>query len=174
MSIHTLPRNIDVRDTHFIVMILSPWDLLCFSTSICAPVTTRIVFILLPPLPITLLIAFGGTDTFLERNGEFINLPESSDCPLWIINIEHAYNHIIIRRIFDFISEKNTKKRPYRKYYFMYTFDNVYLIKCISKCISYFRTTSFHPSSRFPPCFGLVVLVVFADVFNESPSYWLL
>ncbi|KYN17977.1 hypothetical protein ALC57_09714 [Trachymyrmex cornetzi] len=50
----------------------------------CAPVATRIAFILLPPLPITRLIAFGGTDTFLERNGEFINLPESSDCPLQI------------------------------------------------------------------------------------------
>lgn len=48
----------------------------------CAPVATRMAFMLLPPLPITRLIAFGGTDTFLERNGEFINLPESSDCPL--------------------------------------------------------------------------------------------
>ena len=65
-------------------MILSTWHLLCFSTSMCAPVATRIAFILLPPLPITRLIAFGGTDTFLERNGEFINLPESSDCPLQI------------------------------------------------------------------------------------------
>lgn len=69
-------------NTYLIVMILSPWHLLCFSTSMCAPVATRMAFMLLPPLPITRLIAFGGTDTFLERNGEFINLPESSDCPL--------------------------------------------------------------------------------------------
>lgn len=65
------------------VIIRSPWHLLCFSTSMCAPVAPLIAFILLPPLPITRLIAFGGTDTFFERNGEFINLPESSDCPLY-------------------------------------------------------------------------------------------
>lgn len=78
-----------MSNTHLIVMILSTWHLLCFSTSMCAPVATRIAFILLPPLPITRLIAFGGTDTFLERNGEFINLPESSDCPLQITIMFH-------------------------------------------------------------------------------------
>ena len=65
--------------TYLIVMILSPWDLLCFSTSMCAPVAPRIALMLLPPLPITRLIACGGTDTFFDRCGEFINLPESSD-----------------------------------------------------------------------------------------------
>lgn len=57
--------------TYFIVIILSPCPLLCFSTSMCAPVAPRIALILLPPLPITLLMAFNGTDTFFDRKGEF-------------------------------------------------------------------------------------------------------
>uniref|UniRef100_A0A224Y4G5 Uncharacterized protein n=1 Tax=Panstrongylus lignarius TaxID=156445 RepID=A0A224Y4G5_9HEMI len=51
-------------------MILSPWPLLCFSTSMCAPVADLMALILLPPLPITLLIAFKGTETFLDLKGE--------------------------------------------------------------------------------------------------------
>lgn len=44
----------------------------------------------------TRLIAFGGTDTFFERNGEFINLPESSDCPLFQKRFYFVYSFIII------------------------------------------------------------------------------
>lgn len=47
-----------------IVMILSPCPLLCFSTSICAPVAPLMALMLLPPLPITLEIALDGTETF--------------------------------------------------------------------------------------------------------------
>lgn len=47
------------------VIIRSPCPLLCFSTSICAPVAPRMALILDPPRPITREIAFKGTDTFL-------------------------------------------------------------------------------------------------------------
>lgn len=53
------------KNTYFIVMLRSPCPLLCFSTSIWAPVAPRIALILLPPRPITREIAFNGTDTFL-------------------------------------------------------------------------------------------------------------
>lgn len=46
------------------VIILSPWPLLCFSTSMCAPVAPLMALMLLPPLPMTRDIAFKGTDTF--------------------------------------------------------------------------------------------------------------
>lgn len=54
-----------------IVIIRSPCPLHCFSTSIWAVVALRIALILLPPRPITLLIALRGTDTFLCRNVVF-------------------------------------------------------------------------------------------------------
>lgn len=37
-------------------------------------------------------------------------------------------------------------------------------------CTEDFRTTSFHPSSRFPVCFGLVADEVFAAVGDTSLS----
>lgn len=60
--------------TYLIVMILSPCPLHCFSTSIWAPVAARIALMLLPPRPITLLIAFRGTDTFFDLKEAYIVL----------------------------------------------------------------------------------------------------
>lgn len=49
-----------------IIIWRSPWPF-CFSTSIWAPEISRTAFILQPPLPMTLLIALAGTETFLDR-----------------------------------------------------------------------------------------------------------
>lgn len=51
--------------TYFIVIVLSP-DPLFFSTSIFAPDTSLMALILLPPRPMTRLIAEAGTCTFLD------------------------------------------------------------------------------------------------------------
>lgn len=48
-----------------IMTIRSPWPF-CFSTSIWAPETSRIVLMLHPPRPITRLMAFDGTRTFFD------------------------------------------------------------------------------------------------------------
>ena len=47
-------------------MILSAPDAFCLSISMCAPDTSLIALMWLPPRPITLLIAFEGTFTFLD------------------------------------------------------------------------------------------------------------
>lgn len=48
-----------------IMTMRSPWPF-CFSTSIWAPETSRIVLMLHPPRPITRLMAFDGTRTFFD------------------------------------------------------------------------------------------------------------
>lgn len=63
---------VDTSVTYLIVMVRSPCPLHCFSTSMWAPVAPLMALILLPPRPITLLIAFNGTDTFLDLRGELL------------------------------------------------------------------------------------------------------
>ena len=46
----------------------SPWPSPCFSISMWAPEISRIAFMLHPALPITRLMAFDGTVTFLDRS----------------------------------------------------------------------------------------------------------
>lgn len=59
-------RNINYdSSTYLMVMVRSP-EPLFFSTSILAPDTSRIAFMLLPPRPITRLIAAAGTWTFFD------------------------------------------------------------------------------------------------------------
>ena len=66
--IHALACLVESADP-FIRIVLSlptlpPFP--CFSTSICAPESSRIALILLPPLPITREMAFALTTTFLD------------------------------------------------------------------------------------------------------------
>lgn len=94
------------------VMIRSPWPLLCFSTSIWAPVALRIALILLPPRPMTRLMADAGTATFLTRyvglvdlkveerfqHAEvMINSPPNSLKLLWRYSLAYNFFPFVIR-----------------------------------------------------------------------------
>lgn len=50
------------------VMMRSPPVFFCLSTSMCAPLTSRIALMLQPPRPMTREMAVLGTATFLERD----------------------------------------------------------------------------------------------------------
>lgn len=73
----------------------------------CAPVAVRIVLMLLPPLPITLLIALGGTETFLDLVDEFVNLPESSVWPLKLKK-KKLFNHVAVITVIIVFKFKRT------------------------------------------------------------------